>query len=325
MIKTDIGRPLADLHSIAKDPAFVTDALTVLENLVPVEHEIETTTGTWCRRILPYRTHEGAVEGVVVTFTDITDRKHAAQALEAVKGEAERANAAKSHFLAAASHDLRQPLQTLVLLQSLLASRVEGSDLTKLVARLHDTVGVMSGMLNTLLDINQIEAGIVQANAADFDINNLFLELKDTFTCQAEVLGLDLRVVPCGLTIRSDARLLDQMFRNLVSNALRYTPAGKVLLGCRRNGRSLRIEVWDTGIGIPPDELTSVFEEYRQLYNAAREQSRGLGLGLSIVSRLGVLLDHPVSVRSSLGKGSVFSVEVPVVQPQTGTPPPGSA
>ncbi len=322
VIKTDIGRPLADLNSLATDTTLAGDALTVLQSLLPVEHEVETPTGTWCRRILPYRTHEGAVEGVVVTFTDITDSKHAAQALEAAKGEAERANAAKSHFLAAASHDLRQPLQTLALLQSLLASRVEGSDLKKLVAKLDDTVGAMSGMLNTLLDINQIEAGIVEPKATEFDIDGLLMELQDTFTYQAEALGLDLRVVPCGLRVRSDARLLDQMLRNLVSNALKYTPAGKVLLGCRRNGSSLRIEVWDTGIGIPSEQLRSVFEEYRQLDNAARERSRGLGLGLAIVSRLGVLLGHPVSVRSRPGKGSVFSVEVPLIRPETATPSP---
>jgi two-component system CheB/CheR fusion protein len=322
VIKTDIGRPLADLHSLASDTTLAADALTVFQNLIPVEHEVETPTGIWARRILPYRTHEGTVEGVVVTFTDITDRRHAAQALEAAKGEAERANDAKSRFLAAASHDLRQPLQTLALLQGLLASRVKGSDLKKLVAKLDDTVGAMSGMLNTLLDINQIEAGIVQAKAVEFDIDDLLKELQDMFTYQAKAVGLDLRVVPCGLTIRSDPRLLEQMLRNLVSNALKYTPAGKVLLGCRRNGISLRIEVWDTGIGIPSEELKSVFEEYHQLDNVARERSRGLGLGLSIVSRLGVLLDHPVSVRSRPGKGSVFSVEVPLIRPETAHPVP---
>ena len=315
IIKTDIGRPLADLHSVATDPAFAADALTVLRSLVPIAHEIETPTGTWCRRIMPYRAHDGVVEGVIATFTDITHQKHTARALEAAKSEAERANAAKSHFLAAASHDLRQPLQTLALLQGLLASRVHGTELSKLVARLADTVAAMSGMLNTLLDINQIEAGVVQATAAAFDIDDLLQELRETFTDQAEALGLDLRVMPCRLKVRSDVRLLDQMLRNLVSNALKYTHKGKVLLGCRRSGGALRIEVWDTGIGIPPGELKSVFEEYRQLDNAAREQSRGLGLGLSIVSRLGVLLDHPIHVRSRLGKGSVFSIEVPLVQP----------
>ena len=312
LIKTDVGRPLADLHSLAADAALPADARKVLETLAPSEHEVETPAGVWCRRILPYRTHDGAVEGVVITFTDITARKHAAEALEAAKRDAELANAAKSHFLAAASHDLRQPLQTLALLQGLLANRVEGTVSENLVARLDDAVGAMSGMLNTLLDINQIEAGVVRAEAVDFRIDGLLRDLKDTFAYQAKAQGLALRVVPCGAMAHSDPRLLEQMLRNLVSNGLKYTRKGKVLLGCRRSGGSVRIDVWDTGIGIKDDELKSIFEEYRQLDNAARERNHGLGLGLSIVQRLGILLGHRVSVRSRPGKGSVFSVEVPL-------------
>ena len=295
------------------------------ETLTPTEHEVETPTGVWCRRILPYRTHDGAVEGVVITFTDITGRKHVAEALEAAKREAEQANAAKSHFLAAASHDLRQPLQTLALLQGLLANRVEGTVSESLVARLDETVGAMSGMLNTLLDINQIEAGVVRAEAVDFRIDDLLRDLKDAFAYHAKAQGLDLRVVSCGLTVHSDPRLLEQMLRNLVSNALKYTRKGKVLLGCRRSGGSVRIEVWDTGIGIPDDELKSIFEEYHQLDNAARERNRGLGLGLSIVRRLGTLLGHRVSVRSRPGRGSVFSVEAPLRRHDPATPPPLAA
>ena len=150
------------------------------------------------------------------------------------------------------------------------------------------------------------------AEAVDFRIDGLLRDLKDTFAYHAQAQGLDLRVVFCGLMVHSDRRLLEQMLRNLVSNALKYTRKGKVLLGCRRSGGSVRIEVWDTGIGIPDDELKSIFEEYRQLDNAARQRNRGLGLGLSIVQRLGILLGHRVSVRSRVGKGSVFSVEVPI-------------
>ena len=259
VIKTDVGRPLADLHSLAADSALADDARKVLETLAPIEHEVETPTGVWCRRVLPYRTHDGAVEGVVITFTDITGRKHAAEALETAKREAELANAAKSHFLAAASHDLRQPLQTLALLQGPLASRVEGTVSENLVARLDDTVGAMSGMLNTLLDINQIEAGVVRPEAVDFRIDDLLRDLKDAFAYHAQAQGLDLRVVFCGLMVHSDPRLLEQMLRNLVSNALKYTWKGKVLLGCRRSGGSVRIEVWDTGIGILDLELKSIF------------------------------------------------------------------
>ena len=324
VIKTDVGRPLADLHSLAADGALAGDARKVLASLSPIEREVETQTGVWCRRVLPYRTHDGAVEGVVITFTDITGRKHVAEALEAAKREAELANAAKSNFLAAASHDLRQPLQTLALLQGVLARRVEGTVSEKLVARLADTIGAMSGMLDTLLDINQIDAGIVHAVALDFRIDDLLRDLKDAFAYHAQAQGLDLRVVFCGLMVYSDPRLLEQMLRNLVSNALKYTLTGKVLLGCRRSGGSVHIEVWDTGIGIPDDELESIFEEYRQLDNAARERNRGLGLGLSIVNRLGTLLGHRIRVRSRPGKGSVFSIEVPLRQQDLAAPP-GSA
>jgi two-component system CheB/CheR fusion protein len=316
VIGTDIGRPLADLQSLASDGQLATDARRVLAELVPVEREVETPSGVWCRRILPYRTHDNAVEGVVITFTDVTGSKQAAEALQVAKREAELANAAKSHFLATASHDLRQPLQTLALLQGLLARRVDGTASEKLVARLDDTIGAMSGMLNTLLDINQIEAGVVRAVAVDFGIDTLLRDLRDAFAYHAQAQGLDLRVMFCGLTVRSDPRLLEQMLRNLLSNAIKYTRTGKVLLGCRRQGASLRIEVWDTGIGIPEDDLKGIFEEYRQLHNAARERNRGLGLGLSIVARLGTLLGHRIRVRSRPGKGSVFSVEVPLHQPE---------
>ena len=168
----------------------------------------------------------------------------------------------------------------------------------------------MSGMLNTLLDINQIEAGTVRAEMVDFPINDLLDRLRDEFTYHAQAQELALRVVPCGLSIHSDPRLLEQMIRNLLSNALKYTKRGKVLLGCRRREGMLSIEVWDTGIGIPDEELQAIFEEYHQLDNAARERSRGLGLGLSIVQRLGNLLGHRVRVRSHPGKGSVFAIEV---------------
>jgi two-component system CheB/CheR fusion protein len=177
----------------------------------------------------------------------------------------------------------------------------------------------MSGMLNTLLDINQIEAGTVHAEMVSFPINDLLHRLADEFTYHAQAQGLALRVVSCGLSIRSDPRLLEQIIRNLLSNALKYTRRGKVLLGCRRHEGVLSIEVWDTGVGIPDEELQAIFEEYHQLDNAARERSRGLGLGLSIVQRLGKLLGHRVRVRSHPGKGSVFAIEV--VLPPSGTSP----
>jgi two-component system CheB/CheR fusion protein len=253
-----------------------------------------------------------AARRILVTLDDVTERKKASEALVAAKWMAEQANLGKSRFLAAASHDLRQPLQTLSLLQGILAKRIQDESGTRLVAKLEETLGAMAGMLNTLLDINQLEAGIVQPEIAEFRIDGLIDRLKTEFTYHTTGKGLDWRVVGSRLTIRSDPRLLEQTLRNLLANAVKYTEHGKVLLGCRRRGAMLRIEIWDTGIGIPEAQLTSVFDEFHQLDNAARERSRGLGLGLSIVQRICDLLGHKIDVRSWPGGGSMFAIEVPL-------------
>jgi two-component system, chemotaxis family, CheB/CheR fusion protein len=309
--QNDVGQPVASFLSFAPDDTLLLDARTVLKTITPIEREIESRSGDWYnRRVLPYRTRNRGVEGVVITFTDITGRKRVKRALEQAKQQAERANAAKSRFLAAASHDLRQPLQTLHLLQGLLAKVVEGEAAQKLIARFDQTLTGMSSMLNTLLDINQIDSGSVRVEKATFRIGDLFDVLRDEFACHAEDQNVALHVMSCSLSIRSDPRLLEQMIRNLLSNALKYTKRGKVLLGCRRRNGKVSIEVCDTGPGIPAEELHAIFEEYRQLDNAARERSQGLGLGLSIVKGLGNLLEHRVYVRSQPGRGSVFGIEL---------------
>jgi two-component system, chemotaxis family, CheB/CheR fusion protein len=307
----DVGRPVAGFQLLDPDDTLLLDARTVLKAFTPIEREIESRNGGWYnRRVLPYRTQNRGVEGIVITFTDITERKRVKRALVQAKQQAERANAAKSRFLAAASHDLRQPLQTLHLLQGLLAKVVVEEAAQKLIARFDQTLAGMSGMLNTLLDINQIDSGAVRVEKVTFPIGDLFDVLRDEFACHADDQKVSLHVMPCSLSIHSDPRLLEQMIRNLLSNALKYTKRGKVLLGCRRRNGKLSIEVCDTGAGIPEEELHAIFEEYRQLDNAARERSQGLGLGLSIVKGLGNLLEHRVYVRSHPGRGSVFGIEM---------------
>ncbi|WOJ91621.1 CheR family methyltransferase (plasmid) [Methylocapsa polymorpha] len=311
VIASDIGRPLADLtrHFVAEN-LFI-DARTVLSNLVPLTREILGENGAWyvCR-ILPYRTKDNHIKGVVITFVDVTARKQAEDALNAAKLQAESANLGKSRFLAAASHDLRQPLQTLTLLQGLLAAKIKDRDTLQLVTRIDDALTAMSEMLNTLLDINQLEAGVIRPEIIDFPIDDLLDRLKAEFGYHTATRELDLRVRPCRLAVRSDPRLLEQMIRNLVSNAVKYTTKGGILVGCRRRGGKLYIEIWDTGLGIPAGELRAIFQEFHQIDNPARELSGGLGLGLAIVQRLGQLLGHTVDVRSRLGSGSVFAIEV---------------
>lgn len=252
----------------------------------------------------------------LVAIDDVTERRHAEMALIAAKWHSDRANLGKSRILAAASHDLRQPLQTLNLMRAALAKTIKDKEGLKLIAQLNKTSEVMLSMLDTLLEINQLEAGIVDPEEVEFPINDLLERLRIEFAYHAEARGLRWHVVPCGLGVWSDPRLLEQMLRNLVSNAVKYTERGKILLGCRRRGDKLRIEVWDTGIGIPDEQLRAIFAEFHQPGNPTHNPTLGFGLGLPIVQRLAHVLGHAVEVHSRPGKGSVFAVEVPLGEGQ---------
>ena len=326
VIPGDIGRPLGDLRPIVDDPRLWADAAQVLADGIRLEREVRAPPDAWfIRRIYPYHATASRVEGVVITFTDVTERKAANAALEAAKLEAERANAAKSRFLAAASHDLRQPLQALTLLKDLLGRTVTGPRAIDLVGRFGLTLRALSGMLDALLNINQIEAGAVEPRRSVFPIAEVIDRLRDEAAYMAEARQLRLRIHSNSALVESDPRLLEQMLRNLIGNAIKYTTSGGVLLGCRRRGDTVRIEVWDSGIGIPADQLEAVFEEFHQIGNAARDRRKGVGLGLAIVRRLGALLGHPVAVRSVPGRGSVFSVTVPCHRLAPPTPAPTEA
>lgn len=222
------------------------------------------------------------------------------------------ANAAKSRFLAAASHDLRQPLQTLSLQTAILARTVHEPDATEAVRALGDTVGVMRGLLDALLDVSRLDSGAITPAVSDFPVGELLERLREEYGNHARDRRLELHVVFSSAVIRSDPVLLGHILRNLLANAIRYTHTGRVLLGCRRRGGNLRIEVRDTGIGIPPDQVDRIFEEFYQLDNPARDRSKGWGLGLAIIERSARLLGHRLDVQSVPGKGSTFAVEVPL-------------
>ncbi|MEY9132555.1 Na+/proline symporter/signal transduction histidine kinase/ActR/RegA family two-component response regulator [Bradyrhizobium diazoefficiens] len=274
--------------------------------------------------------------GYVSTYTDVTERHRAAEALrranedlelrvrertealERAKAEAEQANLGKTRFLAAASHDLLQPLNAARLFLSALDESLHisassgGVDKERNLASSAITaLRSTEHVLDRLLDISSYDAGAVRAEPFEFPIADLLVQLKVEFSAMARERGLVLRVVDCGLAVRSDPHLLRRILQNLLSNALRYTPKGRILLGCRRRGGDLRIEVWDTGVGIAAEDQKRIFEEFQRL---APGPEKGLGLGLAIVDRVSRLLGHAVDVRSRPGRGSGFAVTVPLAR-----------
>jgi len=313
VIPTDVGRPLADLAAVSRDDDLEAEARAVLAAPTPSEREIRGEGGKWYLRcIQPYRAEGGRVEGVVITYTDITERKRTNAALQAALEEADRATRAKSRFLASASHDLRQPLQSLAMLHTLMNRNKPSTESGRLAALLDQTLGSMTEMLDSMLDANRIESGIVQPDMQPVALAPLMQRLADEFGPQCDMKGLKLRVVPCTATVHSDPRLLERILRNLLSNAVKYTPKGGIVMGCRRRAGLVTLLVCDSGIGVPDSEIKAIFDAYHQGKEAAAMAGHGLGLGLSIVQRLAELMDHPVAVRSEPGKGSTFMITLPV-------------
>ena len=257
---------------------------------------------------------EGNTE-VLATITDVTERQRTEQMLQEAKQQAERANQAKSFFLASASHDLRQPLQTLTLLNGVLERKVSDAGTQEIIRQQDHALASMMQMMHMFLDLCRIDAGIIKPDINTFPVSSLLERLGSEYAKQAQDCGLELRIAPSSATIRSDAGLLYRILQNLVANAIHYTGSGRVLVGCRRHGGSLRIEVWDTGPGIPAQQIDAIFEEFVQLNNPARQSHKGYGVGLSIAKNLSKLLQHRLEVRSTPGKCTMFSIEVPVTGP----------
>ncbi|MDJ0654312.1 MAG: ATP-binding protein [Xanthomonadales bacterium] len=257
----------------------------------------------------PVETEDGQL--VISAIRDVSERAAIQKDLEHARDEAEKANRAKSAFLAAASHDLRQPLQALKLLNSVLEKTTENSRQADAISRQHEALGSMTDLLNSLLDVSKLESGAITPDIGDCEVAAIFHRLRSEFEVQAQAKGLRLEVDECDDVIRTDANLLEQIIQNLVANAIRYTRQGQVQLRTTQLNDTLRIEVVDTGIGIPGSEIETIFEEFHQLDRIPGQPREGLGLGLSIVQRLADLLKHPIGVESTPGEGTCFSVTVP--------------
>lgn len=233
---------------------------------------------------------------------------------------AEQANNAKSRFLASASHDLRQPVHALGMFVSALERLSMTPEMRETVAHIEESTQAMEKLLNSMLDISRLDAGVVEPRLQVFPINAMIERICGEWLADAAAKGLTLRICRSSAHVESDPLLLERIIRNLVSNAVRYTHDGKVLVGCRRVGGMLQVEVWDTGQGISSTEHERIFEEFYQVGNQERDRSQGLGLGLSIVRRLSDLLGHPVTFESTPNEGTVFRVQVPSATPSPPTP-----
>ncbi len=258
------------------------------------------------------RANQMFVESVQLRFENID----LVEKLRHEKSAAEQANAAKSRFLAAASHDLRQPVHALSLFVEAMRSRKMDDEGRTLLGHIDGSVRAMGGLFGGLLDISRLDAGVVEVNKTDFPIQPMLERVCRDYESQARDKGIQLKLHRSSVWVRSDLVLLERVVRNIIANAVKYTDNGRIVVGCRRGRNLVDIQIWDTGRGIPDTEHSMVFQEFYQLGNPERDRNKGVGLGLAIVKRLTTLLQHPLHLQSKTGKGSVFTIEAPTAEPQ---------
>ncbi|VAW79792.1 hypothetical protein MNBD_GAMMA13-1537 [hydrothermal vent metagenome] len=273
-------------------------------------HSLAAATFAWMLSLMYfyYNNHKTFLDAITLKFINtelVADLARKNQ-------EAENANLAKSQFLAAASHDLRQPLHAQCLFLAELDQYVDSPAGRRILGGLESSVYAMRKLLNAILDLSSLEAGTTTPSKHVFPISTVFTHLKSDFETLAEEKGIALRICECSLLINTDPVLLERILRNLISNAIRYTREGKVLIGCRRHTHSVSIQILDTGIGIPKDKQKDIFVPFIQLGNPERDREKGLGLGLSIVKRTSELLEHMLIFKSTQGKGTTVSLDVPL-------------
>ena len=241
------------------------------------------------------------------------------EGLQNAKSDAERANKAKSVFLASASHDLRQPLNAMQMYIAALQSKVKDKEILRIIEDINSVSISTARLLNALLDVSELEVGAIKPRHEIFSVNNILISIFQSFLPLAKDKELDFRIVPSSLYVESDPALLERILGNFMSNAIRYTDKGSVLIGCRRKGSEVSIEVWDTGCGISDDQMSLIYEDFYQVENKERDRGKGLGLGLALAKRLSDSLDHKIDSKSSLGRGSCFSVTVDLAENKADT------
>jgi len=232
------------------------------------------------------------------------------EGLQNAKIDADRANKAKSLFLASASHDLRQPLNAMQMYIAALQSKVKDKEIMRIIEDINSVSISTARLLNALLDVSELEVGAIKPRFESFSVNNMLISIFQSFLPLAKDKGLNFRVVPSSLYVRSDPALLERILGNFMSNAIRYTNKGSVLIGCRKRGDKVVIEVWDTGCGISDDQMSLIYEDFYQIENKERDRGKGLGLGLALAKRLSESLEHKIVSKSTFGSGSCFSVLV---------------